>query len=590
VARGTTAVRGSGIESILAADCGSVMTSVALLDRADDAFRLVARGEVPSSFEMPWSDVTLGVRQAIHQVEEITGRRLLDGQTNLITPQQMSGEGVDAFVLASSAGAPLRLLLVGLLKDLSLSSAHYIAAGTYAVIEDVLPLRDDKGSSNETQLLTLLNSRPEVVLIVGGADKRAREPILAATRVLALACAAEEGASKPQVLFAGHPELRSKAAEILSTTLEMRAVDDIRPAPDTEDGAAALMELENLYRERKMGRVPGFGALSAWSPVPAVPAAKAFGYVIRYLAEFHDRNVIGVDVGSMAVTVASVLDKKFSLVTRSDLGVGYSVGGVLKQTSVQNILRWVPSESELELDQARNILLNKELHPATVPQTRDELLLEQALAKEAMRLAWQDVQERWAMLGLSPTASAQRERDLIVGAGSLLARAPLPGQAALMLLDVVQPTVLSDLVIDVANLTVPLGAVATVQPLAAAQVIQQDAFLNLGTVVVPVGTAEEGEPALNIGITYQDNRTLEIEVPFGSLEVIPLPAGEGARLELRPTRRFDVGQGPGKAAETDVTGGVAGVMIDARGRPLPLPDDLDACRAKVQVWAWDIGA
>jgi hypothetical protein len=590
VAEGISAVRGSGIESVLAADCGSVTTSVALLDRADGAFRLIARGQAPSSFETPWSDVTLGVRQAIRQIEEVTGRRLLDEQTNLITPQQMGGEGIDAFVLASSAGAPLRLLLVGLMTDFSLPSARYVAVGTYAVIENTLSLLDDKGSDTEAQMLALLGSRPEVVLIVGGADKRTREPILAATRVLALACSVEEEAARPQVLFAGHPELRPQVAEILGTTLELLAVDDIRPAPDSEDSAAALMELENLYRERKMGRVPGFGALSAWSPVPAVPAARAFGYVVRYLAEFHNRNVIGIDVGSMAVTVAGVLDRRFSLITRSDLGVGYSIGGVLKRTSVENILRWVPGEIELEIDRARNILLNKELHPATMPQLRDELLLEQALAKEAMRLAWQDMQERWAMLGLSPGVSAQRERDLIVGAGSLLAHAPTPGQVALMLLDVIQPTVLSDIVIDVANLTVPLGAVATVQPLAAAQVIHQDAFLALGTVVVPVGTAAEGETALNVGIIYQDNRTLEIEVPFGSLEVIPLPVGEEARLELRPTRRFDVGQGPGRAAETDVRGGAAGVMIDARGRPLPLPDDLETCRAKVQEWMWDIGA
>jgi hypothetical protein len=567
------------------------MTSVALIDHVDGVFRLVARGEVPSSFEVPWSDVSLGVRQAIRQIEEVTGRRLLDEQNNLITPQKMSGDGVDAFVLASSAGAPLRLSLVGLRQDFSLSSARYIASGTYAVIEDALSLAGDRKSANvEEQVSAWRSSQPEVILIVGGADKGRRGPILEATRALALACETEEEAARPQVLFAGHEGLRPQAAEILGPVLELRTVEDIRPAPDTENGTAALLELENLYQERKMGRVPGFGALSAWSPVPAIPAAKAFGYVIRYLAEFHKRNVIGIDLGGMAITVASVLDGRFSQVIRSDLGVSYGVSSVLKQTSIENVMRWVPSEIELEPNQAHNILLNKELHPATVPQTREELLVEQALAKEAMRLAWQDVQERWAMLGLSPGASVQSERDLIVGAGRLLTRAPTPGQVALMLLDVIQPTGLSDLVIDVANLVVSLGAVATVQQLAATQTIHQDAFIGLGTAVVPVGVAEEGEPALNVRISYQDGRALEVEVPFGSLEVIPLPPGEEARLELRPARRFDVGQGPGRAAETDVTGGAAGVLIDARGRPLPLPAGLEACRARVQEWMWNIGA
>jgi hypothetical protein len=515
----------------------------------------------------------------------------LDEQSNLITPQKLSGDGVDAFVLASSAGAPLRLLLVGPKQDFGLSSARYVAAGTYTVIADTLALATDgKSIDTEAQMSALRNSKPEMIVIVGGVDKKGREPILAIARTLALAYATEEESAKPRVLFAGHAELRPQVAEILNPVFELRAVEDIRPTPDSESSAAALLELENMYQERRMGRVPGFGALSAWSPLPAVPAAKAFAYVIRYLAESHKRNVIGVDLGGMAVTVASVLDKRFSLVIRGDLGVGYSIGGVLKQTSVEDILRWVPSEVELEVGQAHNTLLNKELHPATVPQSHQELLLEQSLAKEAMRLAWRDVQERWAMLGLSPGTGAQRERDLIVGAGHLLTHTSTPGQAALMLLDVIQPTGLSDIVIDVANLTVPLGAVATMQPLAAAQVIHQDAFLDLGTVVAPVGMAGEGEIAINVRITYQDGRALEVEVPFGSLEVIPLPVAGEARLELRPTRYFDIGQGPGKAAETDVTGGAAGVLIDARGRPLPLPGDLQACRAKVQEWMWNIGA
>jgi uncharacterized protein (TIGR01319 family) len=579
-----------GIESILAADCGSAMTSVVLIERvAAEGFRLIARGEAPSTFEAPWSDVTLGVRCAIGQIEELAARRLLDDQANLITPQQPGGEGVDAFVIASSAGAPLRMVLMGLTRDLSLSSARYAAMGTYTVIEDILAMEDvARKGGLEAQIATLHQARPEVILMVGGTDQGARQPIMEAARFLSLACSTLDRSLRPQVVFAGNTDLRPQIAEILGPALELRAVDNVRPSLNMENTAAVLMELDNMYQERKMNRVPGFGVLSAWSPVPAIPPARAFSYVIRYLAEYYQRNVIGVDLGSMATTLVAAFNKQSSLVVRSDLGIGYSVGGVLAQTSIENILRWVPVE--MDPTEARSVFYNKELHPATVPQTREELLLEQALAREAMRLTLQDARQRWAMLGMSLAGGEQRGRNLIVGTGRLLTRTPVPGQAALMLLDTIQPVGVSDLVLDQANLVIPLGAVATLQPLAAAQVTERDAFLELATVVVPIGTAKGGETALAVRVIYGDGRTLEVEVPFGSLEAIPLRPGEEATLELRPGRQFDVGRGRGRAAETSVTGSIAGVLIDARGRPLILPSDPEVRRGKVQEWMWNVGA
>ena len=160
-----------------------------------------------------------------------------------------------------------------------------------------------------------------------------------------------------------------------------------------------------------------------------------------------------------------------------------------------------------------------------------------------------------------------------------------------MLLDALQPVGVSGLALDKARLLGPLGGAAMVQPALAAQVMERDALLNLGTVVAPVGTAREGDIALTFKIDYQDGRSLRVEVPYGSLEVIPLAPGQTADMELRPTRRFDVGLGMrGQAGTTKVEGGLMGIIIDARGRPLPLPDDPDERREKMQRWLWDVGS
>jgi hypothetical protein len=532
------------------------------------------------------------VRHAIGQIEEATGRLLLDEQGQLITPEQAGGNGVDTFVATTSAAAPLRLILAGLTRDVSIESACRALSSAYTLVEDTISL--DNGAqrekrSVEARIRILQRHQPDVVFIVGGTDGGATAPVADMAEVVALACSLMDGTAKPQIVFAGNKEARPLVAEILEGEGKLHAVDNVRPALDVESVKAAQEEIDTLYRERKMARIPGFGGLSAWSSVAVLPTTKAFGYLIQYLARQYGLNVVGVDIGGGAATVASVIDGHFTSVSRSDLGLSHNVARVLTEAGLENILRWLPFD--MEVAEARNIIANKQLRPTTVPQTRRELLLEQAIAREALRLTLAEVRQRWLgrpsalYPGLSPFS------DLIVGGGGVLAHAPHYGQAALILLDILQPIGVSSLALDVTSMAALLGVTATIEPLAAARVMERDGFLSLGTVVAPVGTAHEGEIALMLKITYNDGRALEMEVPYGSLEVLPLTTGHKATLELRPTRRFDIGLGAkGKGATTELEGGAVGVIIDARGRPLSLPATREEQQTKVQEWLWGVGS
>ena len=109
---------------ILVADCGSTRTTVALIERVNGHHRLVARGETISTHLSPWLDATVAVRAVVRQIEGLVGRRLLDENGVLIRPRSQTGNGVDAFVVVSSAGAPLRVVLAGLTRSLSLASTQ----------------------------------------------------------------------------------------------------------------------------------------------------------------------------------------------------------------------------------------------------------------------------------------------------------------------------------------------------------------------------------------------------------------------------------------------------------------------------------
>ena len=56
------------------------------------------------------------------------------------------------------------------------------------------------------------------------------------------------------------------------------------------------------------------------------------------------------------------------------------------------------------------------------------------------------------------------------------------------------------------------------------------------------------------------------------------------QIEFRPGKAVDVGAGKGTPVTREVRGGVVGLMLDARGRPLQLPADREARVTLLKQW------
>jgi uncharacterized protein (TIGR01319 family) len=581
------------MESVLVADCGSTATRVCLIDLVDNQYRLVAGGETSSTVEAPWSRMYTAVREATRQIEGLTGRMLLDKEEQLIVPEREDGRGVDGFVATVSAAVPLQLAVVGLIRSLSVESLLKAADSSYVFIQNVVAIDDTapharRRGSMVSMLNDFLQNRPDAILIGGGVDGGAVAPVLEMAGDIAAVLSALGNGGRVHVVFAGNRDTRSQIAQVLGECSDLHVVDNVRPTLETEDLRAAEEEIDRLYREYKMARAPGFGELRAWASAPVLPTAEGFGLVLRYLARHYQLDVLGVDVGGASTNIAGVIGGRYGSTVGSGLGVSYGMSSMLEQGALEGVLRWLPFEMEAE--EAENIILNKALRPMTVPQTTEELLLEQAVAREAISLTLKQAGRRWLNTGSSLHSGLLPPVDLIVGRGGVLSQAPEYRQATLILLDALQPTGVCTLALDKASLLPQLGVLALVHPLAAAEVVTQDGSLNLGTVISLVGTAREGALALRVKMEYDDGQTIEVEVAYGVLEVIPLPLGKRAVVELRPSSRFDVGLGKkGKAARTEVEGGAVGVIVDARGRPLFLPEDEEKRRVKIQGWMSEVG-
>jgi hypothetical protein len=577
---------GYPLESILAVDCGSLFTKAILIDVVEGQFRLIARSDALSTGDSPQANTMLGVARSAFQLERSLGRKIRNDKAQLITPERMDGSGVDAFVATTSAGAPLRLFLVGLANDVSISSARNAVLGCSATIIDTLSLEDhlDQQDGIEAALTRLHRAQPDAIVLVGGVDEGASPTLLQIVSILTLSMTVTERKARAPIVYAGTSQLRSAVVQALGDLTEVRVTENIRPTMELENLAPLTKELRRLHAERILNRLPGMGAVSAWSRVPILPTMQAFGYSLGYLSAQFGLQVIGLDVGAQQTTVGWAVKGRSELLTQAGLGMA-TLDKVAEQIGIDRVLRWLPESCEP--DTAWETILNLSLHRGVAPGSRRELQLTQAVARELLTPLLTQAKRRWRQ----ETMGEHPQWDLIILSGAAFARAPSAGQAALIALDTLQPVGISSLVTDAVSLAAPLGAIGTLEPLASTQVLERDAFVSLGTVVAPTGVAKPGDTALRIQITYSDGRALQVEAPFGSLEIIPLAPGQKANLELRPGSRMSLGETrKGRGAKVEVDGGLLGVIVDARGRPLTLPEgNLAAAQERSRQWLWDVG-
>src|SRR6185436_15771462 len=117
-----------------------------------------------------------------------------------------------------------------------------------------------------------------------------------------------------------------------------------------------------------------------------MPTPGAVGLIIETIAKKKGINVVGVDIGGATTDVFSVFGGVFNRTVSANLGLSYSVSNVLAEAGLPQILRWVPFA--IDEKDLRNRIGNKMIRPTTIPQTLEELQIEQAISREALRLAF----------------------------------------------------------------------------------------------------------------------------------------------------------------------------------------------------------
>ncbi|RPJ18289.1 MAG: hypothetical protein EHM33_32300 [Chloroflexi bacterium] len=550
-------------------------------------FRRLGTGS--STAEAPFRDIGLGVREAIISLQKITGATLLGlHDNNLIVPAQSDGSGIDAVVATISAGPAVKTVVVGLLSDVSLQSARRLAESTYSRIVDTLDLSDHR--KPDQQMDSIVRSRPDLVLLAGGTDGGASRSIQKMLEAVGLACYLMPMEKRPMVLYAGNQKLANDVRELLGGHVGKLEIScNVRPSLETEDLDPGRHDLALLMTKLRQRQIKGVDELNLWTAGNLLPTAYAQGRIIRFLSRLYEstRGLLCVNVGASATTVAAGFNGELTLGVYPQYGLGENLAGLLQQTEIDNIMRWM--QLDVSPNMLREYLFQKSLYPSSIPATKDEQALSQAIARQALYLAVRMAQKDFPAQARPARTGMMPPLDLIIGSGGVISDGTSLGQSLLLLLDAIQPVGIMPVLLDQNNLLPLLGVAASRSHYLPVQVIESGAFIGLGTVVSVIAAANYGDQVLRARLTYSDGTEARAEVKFGGLEILPLPSGQTARLSLQPLRRADAGLGPGRSGVVPVTGGALGVVIDARGRPLQIPGDPVRRRELMKRWSYAVG-
>ena len=586
------------VTRILATDCGSTTTKAILIEKEGDEYRLKVRGEAPTTVEAPFDNVTIGVINAVTEVEELAGVKILDNG-KIIKREKPEGDGVDIYLSTSSAGGGLQMTVAGVVRRMTAESAERAALGAGAIVMDVMAV-DDRRKEYE-RITRLRHLRPDIILLSGGIDGGTKSHVITlAETIMAADPRPRFGTGfKLPVVYAGNKDAQDDIQSLFGENMDLKLVPNIRPVLERENLQPARDAIHEVFLTHVMSHAPGYDKLMTWTDRDIMSTPAAVGTIMQTIAREEEIDVLGVDIGGATTDVFSVFGETFNRTVSANLGMSYSVCNVLLEAGIANIVRWLPFE--LEEKDIKNRLRNKMIRPTTIPHTVEDLIIEHATAREALRLAFSHhgmlavglkgiMVQRTIADAFSQKTTGQSIIDmmklsLIVGSGGALSHAPSRSQASFMIIDGFQPEGVTELAVDSIFMMPQLGVLSKVMPEAAAQVFTRDCLIYLGCCVAPVGpVAKEGAKLATVEVKKSGGTADKYDIIKDEMTVIPLPVGEQAELEVTPARKYNVGAGPGMHVTAKIRGGETGIILDGRNRPLQLPEDSRERVEKLRKW------
>jgi len=525
----------------LTLDLGAATTAAALIGRLQGQWRLLGSLAMPATSDPePMLDLLLArLREASPQIVEelaiparasaigrLVARTAPRGLLAVLAPTNARRDSLAA--AADRAGwrvRPASLEHGDLLKLVDAALAPGVDAALIGCADP--PLGDERRRLEELNLVAdaIAERRPGLPLVLSGA------------------VAASGGQS-------GTTESNAEAAPARPAPERLFA-----PAPNAGDppGAPLTIFLGGLRARPDDGR-------------------QGIAQATKSLAAVVDRRVealeIGLDGGLRAAAWPSAGEPSGAGSLASESAAAALFPPEPDEATVDAVLAW--STLPLDRTRLRDRLRELRFRPWADAQG-DGALLRLAAARVAVS----------RLIDATPAISALPPADLVVATGGVWSSGPAPA-IALALADIRRRSGAAQLAIDHARLLGPLGTLDDDGE--RRQLIDDlldEVLLPVGSVVVAQGL-KGGRPIGRIAVR-SDGRSQERELVPGGLEIVDVPPGQLASAELEFREPVTVGT-RGRKFGIEVSGGLAGLIVDLRDVPLRLPEGSDRRRDQLAEW------
>jgi len=391
------------LNSALLIDFGSTYTKLRAVDL--EARRLIGSGQGPSTVT---TDINVGMRAALEDLERRAGK----------LPRFRYR------LASSSAAGGLRMVTIGLVRELTAEAARQAALGAGAKLVGTFAYRL---TENDLEKITAL--APDIVLLAGGTDGGNMEVVLhnaAALGASRLAC---------PIVYAGNRGAADEARRLLSSKTAI-FTENVMPEFNVLDIEPARAAIRSVFIERIV-HAKGIDRAAAEFDAVVMPTPAAVLEGARLVADGALGSVLVVDPGGATTDVHSVApgepapgvvpqglpEPRVKRTVEGDLGMRHNAATVVEAAGIAAIA----ADAGIGEEEVKALVKNLAANAEHLPVTTSEKALDHALARAAVGIA---VQRHCGTLKTvyTPTGpvTVQHGKDLrrvdaVIGTGGVLA-------------------------------------------------------------------------------------------------------------------------------------------------------------------------
>lgn len=352
-------------------DFGSICTKLRAVDLRRG--RLLAASEAPSTAE---TDVALGFAEALDALH-----RLLDKKTRF------------RYRLAcSSAAGGLRLVTVGLVRELTVEAARRAALGAGAGLIDSFAYELTRENADR-----ILRLDPDIILLAGGTDGGNSEVIIANARVLA------DLPIRCPVVVAGNRSASDRIRDVLTAAGKpVLVTENVMPSYGRVNVEPARDEIRRVFIDRIV-KAKGIDRARGMFDLVLMPTPAAVLEGARLLADGDGRRpgvgtLVAVDVGGATTDVHSICTGESTLgsvsadplpeprakrTVEGDLGMRGNATSLLEAAGLEA----VASDSGMPPARVKSSVRALDACPARQQDDIEGRTVNHALARAAVRIA-----------------------------------------------------------------------------------------------------------------------------------------------------------------------------------------------------------